>query len=281
MRHLFLFLALAFLSFSLNATAQIDFTKDDAVSNKPLFVTGFTDYPPFGDTQPNYNLTYFDSALIPFIEDYAKKFNFNITYIYNQPYQKNLQQVQAGKIDVVLGIYADSDPHNELELVYPSIISNPIVVVTMPGKKASIQTIDDLKNLKGAIGAYEYLSEFVKSQIKQYNIQQISTPYHLYKGLYTGEFDYVLASAYNGRIVLAKLGLTGQLSISNNAIWNMPLFIGISKLSGYRDQIRRGLSQLAEKKETNQSVLDNISKIIHNYENQYQGVVAPNFFAEN
>lgn len=276
-RLLFLFL-LAFVALPSYASAQIDFTRDDAVSHKPIKATGFTDYPPFGFVQPNYNLDYFDSALMPLLQDYASKFNFDISYLYNQPYVNNISEVQSGKADILLGIYADNDPRKELELVYPSIFSNPIVVITLPNKTNNIKTVDDLKNLKGAIGAYEYLSNFVKSQIAKYNIKQVVSPYDLYKGLYTGEFDYVLASAYNGRIVLAKLGLSGQLSISKNAIWNMPLFIGISKLSNYRDQIRRGLTQLSEMPQTKQSVLNNISQIIQNFENLYSGVVAPNFF---
>ena len=123
----------------------------------------------------------------------------------------------------------------------------------------------------------EYLSDFAEREIKNFDIIKADTSYELYKKLYNKEVDYVLASEYNARIELAKLGLRNKLSFSKNAIWNIPMFIGISKASAYRAQIKNGLRVLANMPETRAAVKKALADYVGKVEQENVGVVAPDF----
>ena len=272
---LFLSLCLCLCS---NSIAQVNFSKDDTESRKNITASGFIDYPPFGSVLTTRDSMNYKNIFSEMLEDYAKDYNFNVSYRYRDKYRKILQSLRAGDIDIMLGVYSGTDDYRGLELIYPAIISNPIVIVTLPKNSAKIKNIDDLGNLKGAIGSFEYLSDYVKSEVKKRNVLFVETPFDLYKKLYTGDVDYILASAYNARIVIAKLGLTGKFSISQNAVWDIPIFLGISKFSPYRDQLRRGLTKISENPDSKVALENLIKKEISQNESLYSGVVAPDFF---
>ena len=76
----------------------------------------------------------------------------------------------------------------------------------------------------------------------------------------------------------ATIKLTGKFSISQNAVWDIPIFLGISKFSPYRDQLRRGLTKISENPDSKVALENLIKKEISQNESLYSGVVAPDFF---
>ncbi len=266
---------LLFLGNSAQAQVEFDTTRNREV--KQLRATGFVDYPPFGVLRvPSFPDSY-SNIFQPVIADYAKFANFIIDYTTHYPYQELVRMVRGGKIDILTGVYHETNMYQGLDIVYPALVNNPIVLAMLPDRINEVKSKDDLKKLKGGISSKEHLSDFVAKEIKTFNVETVDDDYTLYQKLFRREIDYIFTSEYYARVVLAQMGLRNQVRFSKDAIWNMPLFIGISKMSPYRKQVYNGLSvYLATpeaRKKTEQAISDYIKKI----EEQSVGIVAPDF----
>lgn len=275
MRKFFFVFCFLFL-FCVSAKAQVEFDVDRNYQTQMITGTGFPDYPPFGYPSPNKTYGFFDSIFNFVLQDYAKSANFLVNYNINGSYDQLVRNVRGGKFDFILGAYSSTDKYAGLELIYPALINNPIIVITPLYSSVKISKIDDLKTLKGGIGTYEHLSDFVSQQVDALSVQKIEKPYDLYKKLFMKEIDYVLASEYNARILLTQMGLRSQVALSSS-IWSMPLFIGISKMSRYRDQLRRGLTRLSSEPQTREKLIKILQDYILSVEEKNSGVVAPDF----
>ncbi len=271
------FLAVIEVFFIKEGFAQVEFNTSVNREVKQLRATGFLDYPPFGYIPNRFYPDSYESIFKQILDQYGKEANFLIDYSVNSPYETLVRKVRGGEIDIILGIYHDTEMYDGLDYVFPALINNPIVVVMPPNRINEVKTTDDLKKMKGAIGSGEHLSDFVVKELAKLDVVKIDSPYELYKKLYLREVDYVLASEYNARVVLAEMGLRNQLSFSKQPLWNIPIFLGVSKVSRYRNQIKNGLQRIVEKPETGQNIKKALADYIGSVEQKYIGVVAPDF----
>ena len=99
----------------------------------------------------------------------------------------------------------------------------------------------------------------------------------MFKKLYNKEIDYIIASYYLGVIKASKLGLRSKLSFSKQAIWNMPLFIGVSKASKYHDSLMRSLIVYIESKENRDKFAKDLQNMVRKYEQESMRTVPPIF----
>ncbi len=271
------FLALLMMvTFPVKVFAQVELDTDRNYKAQVIRGTGFPDYPPFGYSSPEKATDYFGSIFTFVIEDYAKQANFLTTYDTHGNYDQLVRNVRGGKLDFILGAYSASADYAGIELIYPALINNPVVVITPLYSTVKISSVSDLKNLKGGMGSYEYFSDFVNQQISALNVQKVEKPYDLYKMLFTKEIDYVLASEYNARVLLAELGLKTQISMSS-PVWSIPVFIGISKASLFRDKLKRGLTKISSAPETREKLISVLQDYINKIEEKNIGIVAPDF----
>ena len=247
-------------------------------------ITGFIDYAPFGYTEhPDEKVRgRFFTVFQPMIDEFQKENNLKITYnLRKTRYDALVQSVRRGEIDMILGAYHETEMYKGLELVFPSVLSNPLTVFTLPNRVDEVKSVNDLKKLKGVRLSKEIYSDFVNNQIKEYDIDVVDTPYEMFEKLFTGQADYILISQYLGIIEAVKLGLRGQISEARQTIWNMPLFIGVSKISDQRRMITQKLTRYAEKPENKEKIKSYLTQMILDIEKQYQGVVPPTFGKEN
>ena len=82
---LFLSLCLCLCS---NSIAQVNFSKDDTESRKNITASGFIDYPPFGSVLTTRDSMNYKNIFSEMLEDYAKDYNFNVSYRYRDKYRK-------------------------------------------------------------------------------------------------------------------------------------------------------------------------------------------------
>lgn len=259
------------------AQAQVEFNTDKNREVKQLRATGFLDYPPFGFIPNQYYPDSYQSIFKVIVNEYSEQANFLTDYTVNFSYDVLVRKVRGGEIDIIMGIYHETEQYADLEYVFPALINNPIVVIMLPDRINEVKDTGDLRNLKGAISQNEHLSDFVSRELEKFNLVKADSSYNLYKKLYTKEVDYVLASEYNARIELAKLGLRGQLSFSQSPLWNAPLFLGVSKASPYRNQVKNGLTRLVTQPESREKIKKALTDYIGKVEQESVGIVPPDF----
>ena len=282
----FFILCCSFLCFlCFEAPAQMKNVTNQTKNTETIFVTGYMNYPPFGYIE-EYRRDKLDKTRYAYhsifdgvMDELKQNSNLKLTYLYSPDASEDqfLEDINSGKTDIFLGVYYDTQKFRRTELVYPSLINNPVIVITLPEMAEKIGNLAELKQLKGAICTQERLSDYVSKQLKDYSLEYVDTPLEMFQKLYTGEVDYVFATQYFGIIEAAKLGIRKQLSFSKQIIWNMPVFIGVSQLSKSRKFLVQKLSSYSENPLNRQKIEKRLQDLIYDIELKNQGLISPVF----
>ena len=120
----------------------------------------------------------------------------------------------------------------------------------------------------------------MEEQLKEYNIETVDNSYDLFERLFTKKADYILISQYYGLIEASKLGLRSQISVAKQTLWQIPMFIGVSKLSRERKMISQKLTRYLEEPENQKIIQQNLIRLIDEAEANAQGIVPPTFGLE-
>lgn len=266
-----------------NAQAVV-YMDDDAKrgeGKKLITLTGFVDYAPLGYMQdPNYIYSPYENIFEPLMSDFAQLYNLELNYIYKKDYNALIREVRSGKIDIILGIYHQTKIYNGIDYVFPSILNNPVMVVMLPHRIDEISTVEDLKKLKGGISDKERLSDYVASELDYFQVERFPDYDRLFEKLFKGEIDYAFVSQYSGLIAVSRLGLRNKVSFAKQMIWNMPLFIGVGKMSPNRKYLLPRLVKFCEDANNKQKLEQHLIKTINDIETKYLGAVPPNYAEE-
>ncbi len=260
-----------------NAFAMVEVKSDKNTQLKELRITSFLDYPPFGEVSATSSVPEMHTIYNQFLDNFAKNNFYHIVYIYNKPYKDLVIDVIRGEIDLILGIYYDTDIYHGIEYVYPSILNNPMSVVMMPNRITEVRSMDDLKKLKGGMDSREHLADYVTNTMKNYNIVYTDNSEDLYKKLFTGEIDYVFTSYYYGIVQTSRLGIRRQVAFSKQSLWDMPLFIGISKTSKLRKSLYSTFTRMLKNDQYRKDLEQHLIQTLQQVEQQNLGVVPPSF----
>lgn len=260
-----------------NAQAMVELKKEKNTAKEELKVTAFLDYPPFGDyANPPYRES-FSSIFQPFVAEYAEKYNFEVSYVISKNYATLVRDVRRGEIDLLLGMYHESAVYKGLEYIFPAAINNPIVAIMLPQRIAEVKTKNDLLKLKGGMSTHEHISDYVNKELKNYKIKKFKTAEEMYEKLFTGEIDYILGSQYYSIIEASNLGIRKKVSFSKQSLWNMPLFLGVSKMSIHKKLLTKTLTALMEKPETREQIQNILIDTINKIEKDNVGIVPPSY----
>ncbi len=264
-------------AFASAAVAQVEFEQIKSRTQEKLQVTGFFDYYPFGQYQNNI----YSGVFKPFIEYFADHGQYVLDYLpISMNYEDTIREVSKGEADVVLGMYSETSLYADLKFIYPAAIDNPIHLVMLPSKISTIRSVQDLKSLKGAIHSKEMFSDYVNDKLKDFAVEYVDNSHELYGKLIRGEIDYVLTGIYFGTIETAKLGIRHQVAFSKQSLWNIPVFIGISKASVHREYLSHTLSKLLEKPEIKEKIQKDMDDLVNAVIEEYAGTVPPSFLSE-
>ena len=263
------------------------FVRHEGKKNKhivELNMSGYVNYAPFGwleeyskDGRSGY-YTVFSPLMDVFVEDANVELHKKT---YANSIDDLVQKVRKGDIDFFVGAYNETELFRGLHLLYPAVIYNPITVFMLPNRIKEVSSTEDLKKLKGVINSNEQFSDFVKKRIAEYNPIEVDSAYKAFEKLYTREADYMISSYYNGMIEAIKLGLKKQISPAKQTLWNIPMFIGVSKTSRHRNNISKKITKYLTDKDNIKAVEQNIQKIITEFEKRYEGTVPPTFVKED
>ena len=261
-----------------SALAMVEVKSDKNTQRRELKITSFLDYPPFGEVVANdYDLPQMYTVYDQFIEDFAQKNHYVTSYIFNKKYKDLVMDILRGEIDLILGIYYDTEQYKGIEYVYPSILNNPMAAVMMPNRINEVHTMDDLKNLKGGMDSREHLADYVTKAMKNYNVVYVDNSEELYRKLFTGEIDYVFTSYYYGIVQTSRLGIRNQISFTKQSLWDMPLFLGISKTSMLRKSLYSTFTRMLKNDQYKKDLKKHLMETLQKIEQQNAGVVPPSF----
>ena len=247
-------------------------------------ITGFLDYAPFGYTEHPDELLYgkFFTVFQPMIDTLKKENNLKIVYeLSKRDFPAQVQEARQGNIDIVLGAYHETELFRGLELIYPAALINPITIFMLPDRIDEVSSVSDLKKLRGVRSSKEVYSDFVEQQLKGYNFEVVDNSYDLFERLFTRKADYILISQYYGLIEASKLGLRNQISVAKQTLWQVPMFIGVSKLSRERKMLSQKLTRYLENPKNQEILKQNIIRLVNEAEINAQGIVPPTFGLEN
>lgn len=259
------------------AAAQVQFGVPQKISSSILRTTSFPDYYPLGRTTSGHYEGLFDEFLL----DFRTFANFTAELFRDDDYVETIRRGAKGRADIILGMYSDTSIYGDLKFIYPAAIDNPVHLVMLPSRIGEIKKTADLKNLKGAIDSREHWSDFVRDQMENFNLEKVDNSYDLYGKLMRGEIDYIFTTYWFGMAEMMKLGVQNLVTVSKKSIWNMPVFIGISKISVEREYLSHNLTQWLSKPEVRNKIKQRAIDILHQIEEENKGTVPPSYTLNN
>lgn len=259
------------------AAAQVQFGVPKKISSSILRTASFPDYYPLGRTTSGHYEGLFDEFLL----DFRTFANFTAELFRDDDYVETIRRGAKGRADIILGMYSDTSIYGDLKFIYPAAIDNPVHLVMLPSRIGEIKKISDLKNMKGAIDSREYWSDFVRDQMENFNLEKVDNSYDLYGKLMRGEIDYIFTTYWFGMAEMMKLGVQNLVTVSKKSIWNMPIFIGISKISVEREYLSHNLTQWLSKPEVRNKIKQRAIDILHQIEEENKGTVPPSYTLNN
>ena len=262
--------------FATVVTAQVQFSVPKSMTTKAIYISFFDDYYPLGKEEQDKYSGLFDT----FLRDFEQSAQFTNYVYHTDDYEVTIRTGAKGRSDILFGMYADTSLYEDWKFIYPAAVDNPVHLIMLPERVGEIKSIDDLKSMKGAIDSREHWSDFVKDQLSAFDIETIDNSYDLYGKLLRGEIDYIFTTYWFGMIEMMKLGVNDMVSVSKKSIWNMPVFIGVSKISRERDYLVHNLTKLMQTQEVRDKIKARGIEILEEVKQATQGVVPPSYVLE-
>ncbi len=273
-------LFLSVLAAASTALAQIEFQKDTGNFKQKVLVTGFIDYPPFGEVGTSKKPETFESIFESFMNNLAKEKNYELVYVTEDSYDNLVRRVRRGEVDLILGMYSETDKYTGLDYIYPAISNNPMSIITLPEKAEAIKRTSDLSGLKGAMNSNEVLSDYVTKETAKLNLQKVDNSHDLFRLLFLGKIDYILSGYYFGIVEASRLGLRGQVVFSRRPVWDMPIFFGVSKVSKKRASLAPVLKRASESQIVKDKIQKDLTDKVEEIERNNSGIVPPAYSSE-
>lgn len=263
-----------------NASAFVRYEDKHPKKVTELHMTGYINYAPFGWVDNPESIVYgqFHTVFQPMIDDFIKEANIKMHYdVQQKTFDDLAQKVRQGDIDFMVGAYYQTEMFKGLHLLYPAAMHNPITVFMLPDRINEVKSTDDLKKLKGVRSTGEYFSDFVERKVAELNPIEVDNAYQMFEKLFTREADYIISSYYFGMLEAIRLGIKKQIAPSKEALWNIPVFVGVSKTSRNRELISKRLTKYLNEEKNRKMLQQNIQNVINEFEQKYAGVVPPTF----
>ena len=274
------------LVFSINLLLSNVFayvTEDEMTRDKErIKISTFVDYAPYGTIRGSGDAVDMESFFMPDLRDLLHgEYKYNFTNIATGSDVENARALRAGNIDVLLGVYHATKTYNGIDFVFPAMLNNPIHVAMMPDRIREVSSRADLKKLKGVRVKTEKFNDYVENELKGYNFVEVDNMNQAYEKLYVGDVDYVLGGYYYMLLEATKLGLRPYISFSQSELWNVPIFIGVSKATKLdRKSLMKILTAWSNSQKVKDSIKNNLRNIILDAEEKYAGTVPPMYIKQ-
>ena len=171
--------------------------------SRPLRVAGMVSNPPFGWVEQR------DELLTKVLESFglgrlvldkiSSKLNIKYESTGFSSYSEAIKALKKGEIDLLLtAYYRPQDLGIGTSILTPGYFKNPLTVYFKKGKEVSVNSLDDLKGIKGIVRTDEHIYPLFQHRLpKDVNIVQIPTSKKAFEMLMGEEVDYLIGSPYS------------------------------------------------------------------------------------
>ena len=261
--------------YALNAHALsiLKHAEDDLRGN--YSVTSYSDYFPFGYKTYAPNKSALDSVFKDALSDLSQSSKASFSYIYFENISDAVIHMKEGKTQIFLGAFYATNSFDDFDFVFPAALNNPIHLIMLPNKIGEVKSTEDLKNLKGIYLQTEIFSDHMLQVFHDYSFAPVSDADEAYKKLLTQEVDFIIGSYYYQYAQVLERGLKDYVAFSTRPLFNMPMFIALSKRTGNKIELQEYFRRLLANNTFKQKVLEHIKQRIKEKENACVGVVPP------
>ncbi|MBP5161024.1 MAG: transporter substrate-binding domain-containing protein [Alphaproteobacteria bacterium] len=201
---------------------------------RPFVVAVWPTVPPFGwievvkrsleiDVYEPYGLFY--DLLKTVAEHNNKSIELYKTLYFNQA----VKAVERGKADIILGYYYNDNPYVNFQPLYPAIMQNPIVIITLKDAMPEEKALDVLTDKLGVMRSDEQLYGVLHSMLPHnMQIKQVPSAKEAFQLLLARKVDFMITSRYAAEAEIRRFKLLGLLDISP-AIKYPAVFFAVAK----------------------------------------------------
>lgn len=277
-------LFITFLSCLIAFSSYSQVTEQKTNKRLKVITTSYPDYTPFSYLEQHGNSSDLISIFSEPLNDVLSTNNIFTDYVSAKNYEENIEDLRSGEYDILMGLYNETQngykKFDHIEYLYPAVIQNPVSIITLNNTKNKITNINDLRTLRGVYLSNEYFSDYILDRFKYYGIKPVDDGINAYKKLFLGQVDYIIGSYYYHYVFSLQNGINNYLLFSKKPIWNMPMFIGISKKSKNYNRLKILLSKKITDPVFSQTIKEELKKHVKNFEQKSIGVVPPSFVLE-
>lgn len=230
--------------------AKIDDKASCGLSHRPIRLVGFVTNPPLGWKETtSYSRDYSNGFGLTLFEKIAEDLGYKTLNTAGESYHDAIMMVKRNRADILLGTYYDPQIQSGLQLIYPSFIGNPFIIVFMKGKEKPITSFNDLKGLKGVVRQEELIYPLIfKSLPAGVDMTQVSGARTAYAGLVTGEYDYLFTGLYNAETEIRRFKLMDDTVITETPLVKPELFFAIGNNSPCKEAVEKISEKIRELK---------------------------------
>jgi len=260
---------------AVNAWALSILKVSENAVNKQLIYTSYSDYFPFGYKTNQRSVDTLSSVFKDSLLELLPQNKTLMSFRHYPTLKDTIYNLNDGKIDVFLGAFYATESFNNLDFIFPSVLNNPIHLIMVPNKISQVKKASDLKALKGIYLENEMFGDYMLKTFQNLNMTPVENADKAYEALLTGQADFILGSYYYHYAQIVERGLKEYVAFSSTPLWNMPMFIALSKNIQDRKEIHEYFKRLASSDGLKNTILNHIKKLISEKEQQSLGVVPP------
>ncbi len=158
-------------------------------------------------------------------------------------WEKAQEAARKGDVDIIFGIYRNTERETYLNYVEPPFMVDPVAVAVRTGTEFPFAEWTDLKGKKGVTNVGEsYGTKFDAFMAKELTVAREQGVDNSFKALVNKKADFMIVGLYPGKQVARGLGIRAKVEFLPKEITAADMYVAFSKKSKCYDSLQAGLS---------------------------------------
>ena len=179
-------------------------------------------------------------------KDVAEHNNKVVYFVPTATLEKAEELTALKAADILLGYYYDNTPYAKFQPLYPAVIQNPVVIITLKGKMPQERALENLIYKRGVMREDEKLYTLVHPMLpKKMKIDLVRSAKDAFQQLLSGDADFIITGRYSAEAELRRFKIKSLVDISE-PIKNPSIFFAVAKDNPCRQEIQDFFKQYME-----------------------------------